>query len=449
MPMIDEAIKHYHELLQSSRAEDAQARLATGTDRYNLKFGSRPICSVLRPFLITSHDYNQVMLGSRLVVRAVRKLGAALLVNAVLRSKIDISPDEERLIAIEPGYTTADASGRLDAFLGSHGGFHFVEYNAESPGGLLYGDCLSEIFLGMDVVRDFSQKYPVWRVPIRPRILQALLACYREWGGIDNPQIGIVDWNEVSTRAEFEISREYFESQGHRTAIIDPGELEIREGRLWAGDFRVDLVYKRVVTGELLERGGFDHPLIRAAAEHLACVVNSFRVQMLFKKALFALLDDPEVEHLFEPEEIRAIRDHIPWTRRLEEGFAMYHGRRLDLLEFVAANRERLVLKPNSDYGGRGVSLGWECSNELWQEKMRDALGASFVVQERVEVREESFPRLVDGQIQIAKYYVDFDPYTWVDNDVTGAGVRLSSSALLNVTSGGGSATPLLIIDKS
>lgn len=127
----------------------------------------------------------------------------------------------------------------------------------------------------------------------------------------------------------------------------------------------------------------------------------------------------------------------------------MYHGRRVDLLDFVASNRDRLVLKPNSDYGGRGVTLGWECTDERWREKMKDALGASFVVQERVEVREESFPRLVDGKIEIAKHYVDFDPYTWAGDEVTGAGVRLSSSALLNVTTGGGSATPLLIIDES
>ncbi len=446
--MIDEAIKHYHSLLQGSLAEEAQSRLTVGTARHQLTFGTRPICTVLRPFLMTSADYDRVMRGSQLVVSAIRKLGRALLDNPQLRLEMDLTPGEESLIAIEPGYATPDASGRLDAFLNSHGGFHFVEYNAESPGGLLYGDCLSEIFLEMQVVRQFAQRYPLWRVPIKPRILETLLACYREWGGKERPQIGIVDWSDVSTRAEFDICREYFESHGYQSIIADPGQLELRDSALWVGDFRIDLVYKRVITGELLDREGLDHPLIRAARDRAVCVVNSFRGQMLFKKVLFALLDDPRNDHLFAPDELSAIRDHIPWTRRFREGLTTYHGRRVDLLEFVAANRDRLVLKPNSDYGGRGVTLGWECHDERWQQAMKDALGASFVVQERVEVCEESFPKMVDGDVQLAKYYVDFDPYTWSHSEVAGAGIRLSSSALLNVTSGGGSATPLLILGE-
>lgn len=447
--MIDEAINHYLSLLDVSLAEEAQSRLTAGTERHQLTFGTRPICTVLRPFLMTSTVYEHVVHRSRLVVSAIRRLGRALLADPHLRSGMDLSSNEEALIGIEPGFSTPDASGRLDAFLDSQGGFHFVEYNAESPGGLLYGDCLSEIFLEMQVLREFARRYPLWRVPIRPRILEMLLTCYREWGGTERPQIGIVDWSEVSTRPEFEICREHFESHGYRVVIADPNELEIREGRLWAGDFRIDVVYKRVVTSELLDRGGLDHPLIKAARQRTACIVNSFRVQMLFKKALFALLDDPVNEHLFSADQLTAIRDHIPWTRRFREGFTTYRGRRVDLLSFVAVRREGLVLKPNSEYGGRGVILGWECSDERWQEAMKDALGASFVVQERVEVRQELFPRLVEGGIEATKYYVDFDPYTWANGEVAGAGIRLSSSALLNVTSGGGSATPLLILGES
>jgi len=258
-----------------------------------------------------------------------------------------------------------------------------------------------------------------------------------------------VDWREVKTYAEFEMCREFFEAAGYETMIVDPRELEFKGGWLRAGSFRIDLVYKRVVTGELLARGGLEHPLVRAARERAVCVVNSFRVQMLFKKALFALLDDPAQEHLFTTEEIAALRRHIPWTRRLREGFTTYHGRRVDLLEFAAANREQLVLKPNGEYGGRGVVLGWACKESVWAQAVQDALGASFVVQERVEVLRQPFPAMVNEAIEITDRYVDFDPYAWRGQEVLGAGVRLSSSALLNVSAGGGSATPLLIIESA
>lgn len=443
-----DVINHYHSLLHTTRVHEAIDKLGRGTTRHNLTFGARPICTVLRPLFIKAAQYDYIRRESRLVLSAIERLGNALLADARLRAELDLRRDEEQIIHIEPGFGAPDASGRLDAFLDSRGDFSFVEYNADSPGGLLYGDVLSEIFMEMEVVRAFAQAYPVRRVPIRPRLLQTLLDCYRTWGWTAQPRIAIVDWQEVSTRAEFEICRAYFESRGYPTVIVDPRELEYRGGWLRAGDFQINLVYKRVVTGELLERGGLQQPLVRAVRERAVCCVNSFRVQMLMKKTLFALLDDPAHEHLFMADEIAALRRHVPWTRKLREGFTTYRGRRVDLLEFVATNRDRLVIKPSGDYGGRGVTLGWECEQADWIQEIQDALGAPFVVQERVEVLQEPFPTLTGDEVKLEDRYVDFDPYTWGGEDVEGAGIRLSSSALLNVTAGGGSATPLLIIER-
>ncbi|MGE0882151.1 MAG: hypothetical protein AB7P14_01285 [Blastocatellales bacterium] len=443
-----DAIEHYHSLLFGSRLDDAIDKLLAGSAKQNLTFGTRPICTVLRPMLINEKQYDYLRQESVLVLSAIEKLNRALLADKNLRAELDLTAAEEEIIAIEPGFSAPDASGRLDAFLNSSGDFSFVEYNADSPGGLLYGDTLSEIFMDMEVVREFARRFPVRRIGIRQRILNALLDCYREWGWHDHPRIAIVDWNEVRTRAEFEICRQHFESQGYPTAIVDPRELEYRGGWLRAGDFRINLVYKRVVVGELLERCGVNHPLVRAVRERAVCLANSFRVQMLSKKITFAQLDDPANEYLFNAEEIAALRRHIPWTRKLAEGFTTYRGRKVDLLEFAVTHRDQLVLKPNSDYGGRGVTLGWECDEEKWRQAIDDALGASFVIQERVEVQQETFPTIASGEVTYEQRYVDFDPYTWNGEDVEGAGVRLSSSALLNVTAGGGSATPMLIVGE-
>jgi hypothetical protein len=453
-----EAIKHYHSLLRGSLAEDAVARLSAGVERWNLRFGGRPICSALRPVFITEQQYDRVRSDSALVLSAIERLYRALMRDEKLRAGMGLTPDEERLISIDPGFSAPDASGRLDAFFDSQGEFHFVEYNADSPGGLLYGDVLGEIFSGMAVVREFGRKYPLRRVEIRPRILETLLSYYREWGRYDRPHIAIIDWNEVKTRAEFEICREYFESRGYPTVIADPNELEYRGGWLRVKDFQINLVYKRVVTSEFLDRAAappgaeaakakwLKHPLTQAVQDRAVCMVNSFRVLMLMKKSLFALLDDPANESLFPDAERAALRRRIPWTRVLREGFTTYHGRRVDLLDFVLRRRESLALKPNGDYGGRGVALGWECSEDDWNRAVKDATGAPFVVQERVESLRESFPLVSKGQVVFEDRYVDFDPYTWGGDDVEGAGVRLSPSALLNVTAGGGSATPMMIL---
>jgi hypothetical protein len=92
--------------------------------------------------------------------------------------------------------------------------------------------------------------------------------------------------------------------------------------------------------------------------------------------------------------------------------------------------------------------LGWERTDAEWHQAVRDALNGSFVVQERVEVLRQTFPVIHGDEVLAEERYVDFDPYTWSGEQVEGAGVRLSSDALLNVSAGGGSATPLMVIER-
>ena len=140
--MISHAIQHYHTLLNNSRADDAIERLREGTARQRLTFGTRPICNVLRPMFVSAAQYEYIRRDSALVMSAIEKLCRALLVDAGLRAQLALTSDEERIIQIEPGFRAPDMSGRLDAFLDGGGEFRFVEYNADSPGGLLFGDAL-------------------------------------------------------------------------------------------------------------------------------------------------------------------------------------------------------------------------------------------------------------------------------------------------------------------
>lgn len=444
-------IEQFHGLLEGPLADQAVETLAAGIDRHRLTFGDRPICNVLRPCLISASRYETIRAGSTLVLSALSKMSRAICADSGLLRRLDLTPAEEEIVRIDPGFDAPDTSGRLDAFIGSDGEFRFVEYNADSPGGLLFGDVLSEIFMEMDVVREFSRNHPLRRIPVRPLILDALIESYEEWSGGASgywPNIAIVDWKDVRTRSEFEVCRQYFESRGCPTRIVDPNDLDYRDGRLRAGDFEIDIVYKRIVTTEFIEHCGLTHPLAAAARDRAVCVVNSFRVQALSKKILFALLEEPEFSHLFTTEEIGAVQRHIPWTRRLIEGATTWRGRRVELIDCVLRHRDELVLKPNGDYGGRGVTLGWECSDEDWERAIGEALGAAFIVQERVEISSEIFPVLTPDGIAFESRYLDLDPYTWRGQRVEGAGVRLSSSALLNVTAGGGSAVPMLVIDE-
>jgi hypothetical protein len=69
------------------------------------------------------------------------------------------------------------------------------------------------------------------------------------------------------------------------------------------------------------------------------------------------------------------------------------------------------VLKPNDDYGGRGIVLGWLASAEEWERTLRGALEAPYVVQERIPLPSEPFPTWTDGGVQIYDRMVDLAPF--------------------------------------
>jgi uncharacterized circularly permuted ATP-grasp superfamily protein len=109
-------------------------------------------------------------------------------------------------------------------------------------------------------------------------------------------------------------------------------------------------------------------------------------------------------------------------------------------------NKDRLVLKPNDEYGGKGISIGWESEPSAWEQAFEAALTEPFVVQEKVKVAKEIYPVIGDGQIVMAERSVDCDPYIF-DGEVVGLLTRLSAAALLNVTAGTGSTVPSFLID--
>src|SRR5205085_8694114 len=121
-----------------------------------------------------------------------------------------------------------------------------------------------------------------------------------------------------------------------------------------AGGVPVNLVYRRVLTSELLARRDEGRALVDAYVAGAVCVVNTFRAKLLHKKMSLALLSDDRYAPLYTAGQRAAIARHVPWTRKVREGHTTYAGGVIDLADFVMANRARLVLKPNDEYGGKG-----------------------------------------------------------------------------------------------
>jgi uncharacterized circularly permuted ATP-grasp superfamily protein len=448
--VLQDAIRTYHDLLTEQLAADTQAALDEQQRRRGLFFGDRPLCTVLRPRFLTTEQYRVLQARTRPLLSAFGKAHRAAVADRAFRAQFRLSPVEEELLAHDPGFACPCPTARLDAFFVSEEELRFTEYNAETPAGAAYNDALSDVFLGLPAMGAFLRRYQVRPLPARPGVLHALLAAFREWSGgrRDPPRIAILDWREVPTYSEFVLYADYFRGQGLECVIADPRDVEYKDGKLWAGDFAINLIYKRVLISELLERGGPGHPVVRAVRAGAVCMVNPFRCKPLYKKASFAVLSDERNSRLFTPEEERAIADHIPWTRVVEERRTGHHGKVVDLVPFVLQNRERLVLKPNDDYGGKGIVLGWQVDDGAWERAVQAALAEPTIVQERVTLPSEPYPSLVDGRVQLIDRLYDTAPFVCHGEYVDGCVTRISTAALLNVTAGGGSTVPTFLVER-
>jgi hypothetical protein len=409
-----------------------------------LLHGQRPTCPFLRPHIIDHKQYSTIAEAAEVIALAIEKMVASALTDEALAIKLGLTEAELKLARVDPGYSPLCVTSRLDAYL-SESGFQFLEYNAESPAGVGDQMQLEKLLLPLDHNQVLLSEYRCWKPEPHRELLLALMDAYREWGGEEErPNIAIVDWQGVATESEFHVLQQYFESCGHKTTIADPRSLRRRDDALWANDFRVDIVYKRVIIHEFLERLGQSHPLATSYAEGEVCMANSFRSKVAHKKAGFAILSDPAYSYLFSELQLDVISRHIPWTRIFERGRTLFESTEYDLLSLARAERERMVLKPNDDYGGHGVFIGWLMDEREWEQAIMLALERPYVIQERVPVKKISIPLFTD-RVSREEMYVDFNPFLFA-NKVEGALVRLSSSALLNVTSGGGQ-TALLVLE--
>ena len=434
------AIDYWHELVQQDTGTDWCGSLAERLRARRLTFGDRLLCPFLRPFFLDPADVARVTDAAETLWQLGERIAARALEDRSLLDALALSADEIRLADVDPGYATTSTAARADAFI-LPDSLQFAEYNAESPAGAGYSQGLAETFDETPLMARFRQRFDarMYR-PVEP-LLDALVASYREWGGTASPPaMAIVDWREVPTWSEFELLRDAFVARGVPTTICDPRELRFEAGVLRANGQPIDLVYRRVLINDIVSRPDECRALVDAYARRAVCVANSLRCKIPHKKAFFAVLTDEARAGLFSARERDLIARHVPWTVLVREGRIVRRGERVDLVPYLRAHRETLVIKPNDEYGGTGVTLGWETDAAAWDRAIARALGEAprgWVAQERIAIRREKFPVCGSAGLEVRDMLVDFAPYLFRGR-LAGFLTRLSATGLANVTSGGG-----------
>jgi uncharacterized circularly permuted ATP-grasp superfamily protein len=439
---LTDAAERFNRLLERDPggAREQAEGLREAFVREGVTYGGEPMPTFVRPQLLPRSDWDSLRRASTVVMVAAARVARHVFDGDVGRlcDFLGTPAAESAWVSLDPGEPDVVLS-RLDAFVGPSGP-RFVEVNSDAPAGFGYGDRMARLVEALPVFRAFSRETAVSYVRSDEGLVRALVGCR----SARSPRIAIADWAEVRTRPDQEILREAFVARGFECVLADPREMSVARGRLHAGGAPVDIVYRRAVLSELVERQAEVAAFMDAYRRRLCPFVNSFRCRLSEDKAFLAILTDESFAHLLTDDERVLLARVLPWTRRLAERRTLKEGVEVDLVPWVVEHRESLVLKPTHDYGGRSVLLGSSTDAASWERAVVAALAAPFVVQERVDIPEEVFPVFHDGTLDFVRLKVNTNPF-YVEGESVGAVTRASRSPVINVSAGGGSVPTFVV----
>lgn len=418
MNQLSEAIARYHKILDSDAHKDlAWANtLRENMEKSGLVVSGRPICPVLRPHFVTGRQYANLAKSTEALISAIDRVETMALATPSLQTRMELLPAEKMLAAIDPGYPHLSVASLLETNL-NNGSLHFMDYVADAPMGLAYGEVLTNLFLETAPMKEFRKKYNLTKLPGVKSLLKAMLKAYKDFGGKKTPNIAIVELKQpfqTTESAEYPLLAEGLRKLGYPAEVVNLDQMEYKNGVLRRGDYQIHLVYRCVKVQEFLVRYDLTHPLVRAYKDRAICMVNNFRAELARKKAIFDLLTDDTITSTFPAVERKVLRETIPWTRMVAPAMTSYQKQQVDLVDFIQKNRQTLVLRPNDDAGDNHEFRGWETDDAGWDRAVRTALRTPYVVQEKTEPSVATFPVWQWGSVEMKDLKVDVHPQTFL-----------------------------------
>jgi len=283
----------------------------------------------------------------------------------------------EELICLPHGYDTVVPMGRFDIFYYGDGHYQFCELNADGASAMNEEKELSEILKNTEAMRSYDfEKMPEpcelfesWVASVRKIYANYLSKKGKTLKENATFTVGIVDILEKGSPLEFEVFKKTFEAAGIACHIVDARTLEYVDGKLMAGEHVIDVVYRRLVTKDLMDAYDTLGALITAMKEDAACVIGPIKTQVIHTKRFFEVLYSDVLRPYLSADEIAFIETHIPFTAPLTEK------------NLYLQNKDEYIIKPVDYYASKGVCAGRDYNDADWHALLSDKYNGDFVIQ--------------------------------------------------------------------
>jgi hypothetical protein len=457
-----------------SKTAHARGLLVTDKDG-----STRPIPITATPVILDAEEIKRrAHLSAHLSSAAFKMAKAVLSSSARDVLAAALSPVERSIMEKTFNQIARLATTRVDFFVSAKGPMA-LEINATIPAMQGYSDIAARTFIevvGRHAGISDRQIAQLWAKNGSNAIAlhQALLDGYVQERSKRPARIALLCRRNDAQISELRYLAERFNELGTEAEVVYPDQLSGND-KVQANGKLFDLVYRHLFVRRLEE---IDAPYVRELFGQVpgkkAVLLNPPVSQMEVKTA-FALLSQASVEmdlaraaHL-AGDELIAIEQAVPWTRPFRQVKTVDpDGKQVtNLVDRVAAEPDRFVLKRAWDYGGKAVFVGRSVKEEGFDERVRAAYGASlrwpelcaraaedrvgggFVVQELIQTTPESHLLCTDRSVDTVEMFVDFSAYASVGlrrQPPWGGVCRGSPSRIVNIVGGGG-VLPLITTD--
>ncbi len=346
------------------------------------------------PKLFSEEIINDFHKISETTHRILCKIIEEYLKNPSYRKLFPFDKTLEDLILIKTHYPQPLPVCRIDLFYDEEDfSFKFCEFNADGASAmnedrelciamektLIYEkmqkeNILSAFELFNSFVKEFSDIYASYE--------------YKK----ENPTIAIVDYMESASKTEFEHFKKVFEKAGYKCIITDIRDLLYKDNLYTKEGEKIDVVYRRCVTGELINKIEEAKPLIEAYKDSKVCLIGGFKTQIIHNKVIFAIMNSKETFQFLNEEEIKFIKDHIPYTTWLND-------ENVDIKNIVE-NKDKYIIKPEDLYGARGVYAGVDYSKEEFEKLVKENLNNNYLIQEYAKLYKSKNYKFIDNHFK-------------------------------------------------
>lgn len=390
-------------------------------------FDGMPVPTLYTPFYVTEEDLKDFNYIIQTMLSIIDKVTNKYIEDEDYRKLFNYPKFVEELILIDNKYNINVPIGRFDFFYRDVNNFKFIELNTDGASCMNEDNTIGKIMLNTELTRELEDRYDISYFELFESWVKESIKIYKKFDSKNKkPNVAIMDFKESATMTDFNKFKKAYEKHGYNCKIVDPRDVKFKDGKMYYEDYRIDLVYRRIVTFELIDKIDEIPDFIEAYKNQAFCSIGSIRSQIGHNKIFFKVLYDQETWEILSDNEIKFIKKHVPETG--------IFGGNINIYNHVRKNKDKFIMKPMDMNASQGVFVGRDLNEKNWEDKLKEVWDKDYIFQEFIEPYGRRFAKFEGNSLKKQEFGVVVGVFIYNGN-IAGVYNRIGNNNIIsNIT---------------